>query len=169
MRRALPLLLGLVVLAGCGGSKAIPVVQGSGPAAQRTGVYAAATAVIRGWSEALRHGRVAAAAGYFELPTVVENGTPPISLRSRAQVELFNKALPCGAKYVRSTRHHGYIIAEFLLTNRTGPGAVRPCTGKGNKADVAFRIAGGKIAEWRRTPAYPGEAKPAPPTGTNAA
>ncbi len=165
MRSALPLIV-MLALAGCGGSgKTIPGVKSTSSAPRQSG----STAVIRGWSEALRHGHVAAAAGYFRLNAVVANGTPPISLRTRAQIELFNKALPCGAQYVRSTAHHGYVIAEFRLTDRTGPGAVHPCTGKGAKADVAFRIAGGKIAEWRRAPAYPGEGKPAPPTSTNAA
>ena len=48
------------------------------------------------------------------------------------------------------------MIAEFRLTNRAGPGAVRPCGGEGDKADVAFLIKGGKIPEWRRAGGLPG-------------
>jgi len=167
VRRAAPLVLAAgALLAGCGGSGSS--LPGLGAGTKTTAGGNTPAAVIRGWSDALRGGDIKRASGYFTVPSLVENGSPPIELHSRAQVDIFNKALPCGARYLRSTPHHGYVIAEFRLTDRTGPGAVRPCTGKGHKADVAFRIAGGKIAEWRRAAGYPGEGPPGnPPAGNN--
>src|SRR4051794_2858890 len=83
--------------AGCSGSS-----SGDKPAPKpppRNAAHPAREAdvkVIRGWVDTLRAGHVEAAAGYFALPALVENGTPPIRLRTRAQVRLFNQALPCG-------------------------------------------------------------------------
>ena len=61
-----------------------------------------AAQVIDEWSTALREGDVEAAAEYFELPSVAQNGTPPLELESREDVIAFNEALPCGAELVRA-------------------------------------------------------------------
>jgi hypothetical protein len=90
----------------------------------------------------------------------VENGTPPIRLRSRAAVHLFDESLPCGARLLRAVSHHGYVLAEFKLTQRSGPGGGR-CDGPGDEAATAFRIVRGKISEWRRIPGLPDEPAPA--------
>jgi hypothetical protein len=165
--RPAPLVLvaGALIAGGCGsGSGSLPGLGDSGKKASAS----TPAAVIRGWSDALRGGDIDRASGYFAVPSVVENGSPPVELHSLAEAKIFNRALPCGARYLRSTPHHGYVIAEFRLTDRTGPGAMRPCQGKGAKADVAFRITHGKIAEWRRAAGYPGEGpQDASPAGNN--
>lgn len=122
----------------------------------------AATRVIRGWSEALRRGNVAAAVSYFAVPSIVDNGPPgPLRLTSRTAVEAFNRSLPCGAKLLRTTTVRRYVLAEFALTQR--PGA--KCDGTGSRAGTAFVIRAGKIVEWRRIAALPppGSPQPVPP------
>ena len=51
-----------------------------------------ATRVIEDWATALREGDVEGAAEYFELPSIAQNGTPPLELDSREDVILFNRA-----------------------------------------------------------------------------
>jgi hypothetical protein len=116
--------------------------------------------VIKGWVDTLRAGHVAAAARYFAIPALVENGTPLIRLRTRAEVLQFNKALPCGAKLERTFRAGRYVAAVFLLTDRPGGNCG---TGKGREAATAFVIRHGKIAEWHRVP-LPSEAEPPSPS-----
>jgi len=146
----LVLVAGALAAGGCGsGSNAVPGVGRSGTKTSAS----TPVAVIRGWSDALRGGDINRASGYFAVPSLVENGSPPLELHSVSEVKFFNRTLPCGAKYLRSIAHHGFVIAEFRLTDRTGEGAVRPCSGRGHKADVAFLITHGKIAEWRRAAA----------------
>jgi limonene-1,2-epoxide hydrolase len=151
----LPLLLLVCSLAGCGG--------GSSADPARDGAQGGDASVVRHWADALRKGDVAGAAQLFALPSKVANGTPVVTLRTRSQVRGFNRALPCGAKVLRTTAHHGYVIAQFRLTDRRGPGAVGDCPGRGATAATAFRIVSGRIAEWRRV-ALPGDKpkKPAP-------
>jgi hypothetical protein len=115
------------------------------------------TQVIDDWAKALRQGDIEAAADFFALPTIAENGTPPLDLNSREDVLLFNQSLPCGAKLVRAVSHAGFTIATFELTERPGPG--RCGAGVGGIAQTAFRIEDGKITEWRRL----GEAPPTAP------
>jgi ketosteroid isomerase-like protein len=105
--------------------------------------------VIRDWAQALRAGDVDKAASYFALPAIVQNGTPPVRITTRAQARAFNELLPCGARLVMTTRHDGYIFATFRLTSRVG-GDCGP--GIGAIAATAFLIRDGKIAEWRRLP-----------------
>lgn len=113
-------------------------------------VSRAEVAVIRGWSNELRRGHVAAASRYFAIPTVVANGTPPVSLRGRDQVRSFNRTLPCGAKLMRWRRAaNHFVIARFLLTNRPGGDCG---AGTGNSASVAFLIKRRHISEWLRVP-----------------
>jgi hypothetical protein len=111
------------------------------------------------WSDQLRAGHVDAAARLFAVPAIVENGTPPLELSSRAAVLLFNRSLPCGARLLSTTRAGRYTVATFVLTNRPGGGGCRG--GVGQRAATAFAIRGGKIAEWRRVP-LPSEPGPAP-------
>ncbi len=105
--------------------------------------------VIRAWADDLRAGNVDAAVKLFAVPSVVANGTAPQTLRTRAAVRAFNAGLPCGARLTRTSTHHGYVFAEFVLVERRGRGA--DCAGGvGGRAGVAFRIKGGRILEWRR-------------------
>jgi hypothetical protein len=105
--------------------------------------------VIAQWARALTAGKLDRAASYFALPAIVENGTPPVRVTTRAQVREFNRLLPCGARLVSTTRHGPYIYATFRLTDRIGGG----CDGgTGTLAATAFRLRNGKIVEWRRLP-----------------
>jgi hypothetical protein len=159
-RLAPTLVLALALgVAGCGGSSgedkpAKPRRAAGAPTAHAA--KAADVRVIRGWVDTLRAGRVAAAAAYFAVPALVENGTPLIRLRTRAQVRLFNQALPCGAKLLRTFASGRYVAATFRLTDRPGGNCGK---GTGNEAATAFVIRAGKIAEWRRVP-LPSETPP---------
>jgi hypothetical protein len=105
-------------------------------------------AVIRGWADTLRGGHVRRAARYFALPSVVANGTPPLTIRTREQAEQFNRLLVCGAKVVslkRAAYHR--VLATFRLTERPGGGCG---SGTGHYAHTAFRIRGGRITQWLR-------------------
>jgi hypothetical protein len=121
-----------------------------------------AVRVIRDWVDELRAGHVAAAASYFSFPSIVENGTPPITLHERADAVAFNRSLPCGAILVRARPLGRYIAATFRLTERPGAGSCG--SGTGNLARTAFIIREGKIAQWRRLPdPEQGEAVPQGP------
>jgi hypothetical protein len=118
-------------------------------------------AVIRGWTDALRRGRVAKASRYFALPAIVSNGTAPLRLRTRAQVRFFNRALPCGARFKSATDTGAYVVATLVLTERPGPG--RCGSGVGNEAYTAFLIRRRRIVQWRRVVSPPPAATPEGP------
>ncbi len=156
---------------GGGGSDAVST-QGTGqgssgaqsgpataPAPRLRPAAATATRVIQGWSDALRRGDVDRATDYFGLPSIVQNNSPPVTIKQRAEARAFNLSLPCGAQLERAYRIGRYTAAVFRLTDR--PGA--ECgTGIGNEAATAFVIRNGKIREWRRLqdPVAGGEAPP---------
>ena len=156
MGRLVPIALTLLATAmsGCGGSDD---GDGEGEPAIPGGADPEAARVIDEWSSALRRGDVDAAAEYFEVPSVVQNGTPPLPLESRADVIAFNEALPCGAELVEAEPEGRYTIATFELTERPGPGNCG--SGTGEAARTAFVVEDGLIREWRRVPS---EALPAP-------
>jgi limonene-1,2-epoxide hydrolase len=109
----------------------------------------AATRVIRHWSDALRRGDVKRATDDFAIPSLVENNSPPMRLRARADVRAFNESLPCGASLERTYRMGRYTAAVFRLTDRPGGDCG---TGIGGQAATAFVIRRGRIVEWRRLP-----------------
>lgn len=126
---------------------------------------AAATRVIRAWSDTLRRGDVAGAADYFALPSVVQNGTPVLRLTSRRAVRAFNIALPCGARLLHASRRGQFTIGSFALTERPHGSCG---AGTGGRASVAFVVRQGKIAVWLRVEA--GQPMPsAPPAPDSAA
>ncbi len=137
--------LACLAIAACGGDEnsgdsADPGIPG--------GADPEAARVIDDWATALRDGDVEAAAGYFEIPSVAQNGTPRLELDSREAVLAFNEALPCGAELIRAEEHAGYTLATFELTERPGEGTCGD--GVGNEASTAFLIEDGKIVEWIR-------------------
>jgi hypothetical protein len=138
---ALFALFTIAVTVGCGGGS-------DGGKSSRSG----SVAVIDGWVTALSKGDAQAASAYFALPSVVENGTAPVTLRSHADVVAFNSSLPCGAKLVRTRPLGRFTAATFRLTERPG-GACGP--GSGQLARTAFVIHDGKIVQWRRLPNPP--------------
>jgi hypothetical protein len=108
--------------------------------------------VIEGWVTALSKGDAETASDYFAVPSLAENGTAPVTLKSHADVVAFNSSLPCGAKLVRARPLGRFIAATFRLTERPG-GACGP--GSGQLARTAFVIRNGKIVQWRRLPNPP--------------
>jgi hypothetical protein len=106
-----------------------------------------ATRVIKAWTNALRHGQVDAAARMFALPSIVQNGTPPIAVRTFAQARAFNASLPCGAEFRRAVQIGRFTVVVFRLTERPGGDCAQ---GVGQAAGTAFVVRHGKIFEWRR-------------------
>jgi hypothetical protein len=119
-------------------------------------------AVIRGWTDALRHGHVNEAAEYFALPAVVSNGTPPIRLTKRAHVRFFNRTLPCGARFKEASDTGASVVATLVLTERPGAGKCGKAA-VGNEAYTAFMIRRHKIVQWRRVVAPPAQPTPEGP------
>jgi hypothetical protein len=146
-----------LILAACGGSGGEGTSSGS-----RIDLPAGhgAVRVIDGWVRTLRKGDVTAAAAYFALPSVVQNGTPPLELATRTDAIEFNRSLPCGAVLVRVRPRGRFIAATFRLTERPGPGTCG--SGVGGIARTAFLIRDGKIVQWRRLPDAGSEAPSGP-------
>jgi hypothetical protein len=140
---ALVVVAAAALLASCGGGD---VNKPSLPAGHE------AVAVIEGWVDTLAKGDVEGAAGYFAVPSVVENGLPPVTLRSHADAVAFNRSLPCGAKLLRARPLGRFIAATFRLTERPGGDCG---SGSGQLARTAFVIRDGKIVQWRRLPNPP--------------
>ena len=164
-----------VLAAGCGGGGAKSTSPGttggattapsqpSGPIPEETGRPAdpAAVRVIRGWTDAQRASDVDRATSYFALPAVVQNGSPPEQLPSRAAVRDFNASLPCGAVLLRTSAatQPGFTVATFRLVDRPG----QRCDGTGNQARTAFGVRAGKIQAWVRISDRPqGGGSPSP-------
>ena len=135
-----------LALAGCG-DRAQPAATTPDPAAVERPA-SADEAVVRGWAEDLRRGDVEAASARFALPAVVANGTPEITLKTRAEVAYFNRTLPCGGRVTEVVRHAGYLIATFELVDRVGS----KCDGAGGTAQTAFEVEDGRITKWLRVP-----------------
>jgi hypothetical protein len=122
-------------------------------------------AVIRGWTDALRHGHVVAATDYFSLPAVISNGGPAYRLTKRKQVRVFNRTLPCGAKFKEAIDTGAYVIATLVLTERPGRGKCGSGA-VGNEAYTAFLIRRHKIVQWRRMVKPGPETTPTPEPGS---
>ncbi len=143
------------VFAGCGGSSSSDksnTVAGN--------ANADAVQVIQSWADELRSGDISAASDRFSIPTVVQNGTAPLTLTTRQAIEVFNQSLPCGARLTAATDAGRYTVATFVLTERPGPG--RCGSGVGDAAKTAFVIHNGHIVEWRRVV----DSEPTGPTST---
>ncbi len=131
---------GTLVFGGCGSDGNDGTVMG--------GANSDAVDVIKAWADELRAGDVPAASERFAIPSVVQNGTPPLRLTTRSQVEAFNRSLPCGAKLTEAITSGRYTIATFELTERPGLGLCG--SGVGETAKTAFVIRDDLITEWRR-------------------
>jgi len=140
------------LLASCGGG------DDSEPAEEHAGGHESVE-VIEGWTEALSEGDVAAASEFFAVPSVAQNGTTPLTLRTRDDITAFNRSLPCGAELVRARPAGRVIAATFRLTERPG-GSCGP--GSGELARTAFVIEDGKIVQWRRLSDPRGNSSPGP-------
>jgi len=142
---------GVIALSGCGSDKKGSTTIGGG-------ADPATVQVIKGWADELRAGNVAAASERFAIPSVIQNGTPPLRLTSRSQVEAFNRSLPCGATLTEAVAVDRFTIATFKLTERPGPGECG--NGVGEMAKTAFVIRRGLITQWRRVVSSGEEATP---------
>jgi hypothetical protein len=165
--RALGCLLALAPLAfaACGGGEDCDDSATAGCAAREVAGEAdpADVEVIDGWVTALRRGDVEAAASYFAIPSVAENGPILVRIRSENDARNFNESLPCGARLIRADTVGEFTTATFRLTERPGPGLCGP--GTGGTAQTSFVIRDGKIVQWRRVGAGGGRA-PAPSNPT---
>ena len=142
-----------ITLAGCGGgdgseSGGEPKVAGDADPGD--------VRVIDAWVTALRRGDVDAAARYFAIPSVAENGALLLQIENLDDARRFNESLPCGARLVRAETQGEFTTATFRLTERPGPGTCGP--GTGETAKTSFVIRDGKIVEWRRVGTGGGEA-----------
>ena len=154
--RLLTVALAALCLASCwgGGDGAEPRRAPAAPAEGSAGVDQGDLRVVRRWADTLRRGDVAGASELFALPAVVANGFSPVRVKTRAQVRLFNRALPCGAMVIDAeAAPHGFLIVTFRLTERPGRGACGQ--GTGGTARTAFRVRDGLITDWMRMPDTP--------------
>jgi hypothetical protein len=147
---SLPLLLALVafLVPGCGGTATTTSVEGGAAGHVPGDADPADVRVIDDWVTALRHGDVDAAAGYFAIPSVAENGPLLLHIQSLDDARRFNESLPCGARLIRAETAGAFTTATFRLTERPGPGICG--AGTGTVAKTSFVIRDGKIAQWRR-------------------
>ena len=158
--RALPAavaLLVLLALGGCGGDGGSSDSTSPDEPASEEVVGDADPGdveVIEAWSDELREGDVEAAAEYFAIPSVAENGLL-LRIRSADDARLFNESLPCGATLISAESQGDFTTATFELTERPGPGTCGQ--GTGGTAQTSFVIEDGKITEWRRVATGGGE------------
>ena len=153
-----------VCLAGCASTSALPG-HGSGTdvrAAGQDGPPAdpAQLAVVRHWATALRAGNLRAAAGYFHLPSLFEDGPgDTVTIHTPAQAVIANSDLSCGAVVISAFREGPFINVLFRLTARSGRGGGRQACGSGigATARTVFLIHGGQILKWLRAPSLPGD------------
>ncbi len=142
-RKALPIaaLAAIAVLAsaGCGGGDTSSATTASADPGD--------VAVIEGWADALASGDEEAAADYFAIPSVAENGPLLTKIESRDDAIAFNRSLPCGAEVVSARTTGSLTTATFRLSDRPGGDCG---AGAGGTASTSFEIDDGKIVEWRR-------------------
>ena len=128
-----------MLTAGCGGSP---------PSAQ---------SVVRAWSQALNAEDNKGAADLFAPGAEVVQGSTVIRLRTHAEAEAWNSALPCSGRIVSITSHGQTARATFELGDRQHS----RCDGPGDRATAIVRVVKGKIVLWHQT-----SSAPAPPTSS---
>ena len=124
--------------AGCGGSQ---------PSTQ---------SVVRAWSQALNAEDNKGAADLFAPGAEVVQGPNVIRLRTHAEAEAWNSALPCSGQIVSIKSHGQTVRATFRLGDRQHS----RCDGPGDLATAIFRVVKGKIVLWHQTSAIPAPVGP---------
>ena len=117
------------------------------PAADARVPAGQARAVLRAWGDALRRDRPRRAARYFSVPAIIAD-SGEATLDTRAEVERFQDAFPCGARLLHVERDGRYFVGTFDLTRRPG----HECRALRHLLRVAFVLRERKIAEWREIP-----------------
>jgi len=137
---------------------AVPGLPRGVPQRSTSAADPAQAKVIRAWTDALRSGDIEAASALWAVPSKVQNGTPLVSLRSRAAVALFQSSLPCGAQVTATAgAPRDFTIVTVRLTERRGANCG---SGAGVSARTAIRVLDGKITEWYRLPDDPDAPSP---------
>ena len=142
-------------LTGCAGISQLPghhVARTCAPTADGPAAPAAQVRVVCEWASALEAGHVDAAAGFFHLPSLFYDGTGLLTLDTRAQAEVANSGLTCGAVPVSAFRQGRYVNVLFRLTGRPGAGGTACSGGVGQSARTRFLIRDGRIVAWLRAP-----------------
>lgn len=104
--------------------------------------------VIDEWATALAGGDVDAAAAFFAIPSLAENGPILTVIEDVDDARRFNASLPCGAELIEAEADGEFTLATFRLIERPGPGTCDD--GVGETAQTAFLIEDEEIVEWRR-------------------
>jgi limonene-1,2-epoxide hydrolase len=116
--------------------------------------------VVRAWSQALDSDDNKGAADLFAPGAEVVQGNHVVTLKTHAQAEAWNSALPCAGKIVSIHARGQTATATFELADR----AHSRCDGPGQRATAIFRVVKGKIVLWHQT-----ETSAAPPSSTSSA
>jgi hypothetical protein len=128
--KLLAILLGVLALTACGGSKS-----------------SSATDVVRAWSAALdRNDNEQAARLFADGAQVVQNGEE--TLLTHADAVRWNAGLPCGGR-ISHLELHGktQVLAVFELSNRPR----HRCDAVGGQAAAIFQVEHGQIVLWHQT------------------
>lgn len=139
MRAGLLLATLAVLVAGCGGSH---------PSTQ---------SVVRAWSQALNAEDNKGAADLFAPGAEVVQGPNVTHLRTHAEAEAWNSALPCSGRIVSIKTNGDTTSATFILGDRPK----RKCDGPGQRATAIVRVRKGKIVLWHQTSTAPAPVGPA--------
>jgi hypothetical protein len=146
--------LSVLALAGCGSggpegtSETVAAEsRGTAPNADIGDADPADVEVIAAWIAALTEGDVDAAADYFAIPSIAQNGPVQVRINDHADAVAFNESLPCGAEVVAAESTGEKTIVTFELSERPGGGCG---PGAGGTARTSFVIENGKIVEWWR-------------------
>jgi limonene-1,2-epoxide hydrolase len=115
--------------------------------------------VVRAWSQALNAEDNKGAADLFAPGAEVVQGSRVIRLRTHAQAEAWNSALPCSGRIVSITSHGQTARATFEL----GDLQHSRCDGPGDRATAIFRVVKGKIVLWHQAGS---STAPPPPTSS---
>ena len=102
--------------------------------------------VVRAWSQALNAEDNKGAADLFAPGAEVVQGSNITRLRTHAQAEAWNSALPCSGRIVSIKSHGQTARATFVLGDRQHS----RCDGPGQRATAIFRVVKGKIVLWHQ-------------------
>ena len=115
--------------------------------------------VVRAWSQALNAEDNKGAADLFAPGAEIVQGSSITRLRTHADAEAWNSALPCSGRIVSIKTHGQTARATFELGDRQHS----RCDGPGDRATAIFRVVKGKIVLWHQTPS---STAPPPPTSS---